>query len=125
MNFRGGWALIKSTWMSWLQYRSFFFLLAFWATRANALLEIQDALIFLLAGQVAPVALLPGPLQLLARVLPFRYMIGFPVEVLLGHLTGVDLLIGFAYQCGWCFIALTLFVVIWRIGVQHYTAVGG
>src|SRR6266566_2772997 len=29
MNFRGGWALIKSTWMSWLQYRSFFFLLAF------------------------------------------------------------------------------------------------
>src|SRR5216683_1368698 len=227
MNLHGGWALIKSTWMSWLQYRSFFFLLAFgwmipplvslfvwstaasekpiqgltqgefvayyllfilinqltysqtnwtvgdsirngdmnrallrplsplfstlstelagkvvymtfvtpvvaglallafWATRANALLEIQDALIFLLAGQVAPVALLPGPLQLLARVLPFRYMIGFPVEVLLGHLTGADLLIGFAYQCGWCLIALTLFVVIWRIGVRHYTAVGG
>ena len=111
--------LLRFFWGYWLA------LLAFWATRANALLEIQDALIFLLAGQVAPVALLPGPLQLLARVLPFRYMIGFPVEVLLGHLTGVQLLIGFAYQCGWCLIALTLFVVIWRIGVRHYTAVGG
>src|SRR5512147_2071342 len=29
MNHRGGWALVKSTWFSWLQYRSFFFLLAF------------------------------------------------------------------------------------------------
>jgi ABC-2 type transport system permease protein len=111
--------LLRFFWGYWLA------LLAFWATRANALLEIQDALIFLLAGQVAPVALLPGPLRLLAVVLPFRYMIGFPVEVLLGHLTGIQLLIGFAYQCGWCLIALTLFVVIWRIGVRHYTAVGG
>ena len=52
--------LLRFFWGYWLA------LLAFWATRANALLEIQDALIFLLAGQVAPVALLPGPLQLLA-----------------------------------------------------------
>jgi ABC-2 type transport system permease protein len=29
MNRRGGWALIKSTWLSWMQHRSFFFLLAF------------------------------------------------------------------------------------------------
>src|SRR5512133_3592194 len=29
MNIRGGLALIQSTWLSWLQYRSFFFLLAF------------------------------------------------------------------------------------------------
>jgi ABC-2 type transport system permease protein len=29
MNRRGGWALIKGVWLSWLQYRSFFFLLAF------------------------------------------------------------------------------------------------
>ena len=128
LTWQQGLAFVPALLLAWLL--RFFWgyslaLLAFWATRANALLEIQDALIFLLAGQVAPVALLPGPLQLLARVLPFRYMIGFPVEVLLGHLTGADLLIGFAYQCGWCLIALTLFVVIWRIGVRHYTAVGG
>ena len=29
MNHRGGWALIRSTWASWMQYRSFFFVLAF------------------------------------------------------------------------------------------------
>lgn len=29
MNHRGGWALIKGTWLSWVQHRSFFFILAF------------------------------------------------------------------------------------------------
>ena len=29
MNHRGGLALIKATWASWLQHRSFFFILAF------------------------------------------------------------------------------------------------
>jgi ABC-type uncharacterized transport system permease subunit len=61
-------------------------LLAFWATRADALLALQDALVFLLAGQVAPTSLLPGVLQKVSVVLPFRYMVGLPVEVLLGQL---------------------------------------
>lgn len=29
INLRGGWALIRSSWASWMQYRSFFFVLAF------------------------------------------------------------------------------------------------
>ena len=47
-------------------------MLAFWATRADALLAVQDALIFLLAGQVAPIQLLPGGLRNAAVALPFR-----------------------------------------------------
>ena len=111
--------LLRFFWGYWLA------LLAFWATRADALLSVQDALLFLLAGQVAPVALLPGVLQSLAVVLPFRYMIGFPIEVLLGQLNASALLTGFVYQGAWFLVALVLFIVIWRSGVRHYTAVGG
>ena len=39
---------------------------------------------FVFAGQVAPTALLPGGLRTAAEWLPFRYMLGFPIEVLLG-----------------------------------------
>ncbi len=53
----GAW-LLRFFWGFWLAC------LAFWATRADALLALQDALIFLLAGVVAPVALLPGALQI-------------------------------------------------------------
>jgi len=100
-------------------------LLAFWATQADALLALQDALIFLLAGQVAPTVLLPGVLRTAALVLPFRYMVGFPVEVLSGQLDRVGLGVGFAYQVGWLTVALVAFLVIWRAGVRRYSAVGG
>ncbi len=112
------WAL-RFFWGYWLA------LLAFWATRADALLAVQDALVFLLAGQVAPRALLPGAMQALATALPFRYMVGFPVEVLTGQLEGTELLIGFVWQGGWLIVALTLSTLMWRRGLRRYTAVGG
>jgi ABC-2 type transport system permease protein len=100
-------------------------LLAFWATRADALLAVQDSLVFLLGGQVAPVALLPGALRLLALVLPFRYMLGFPVEVLTGNLDTQALLAGFAFQLGWLALALALATLAWRRGLRRFSAVGG
>ena len=111
--------MLRFFWGYWLA------LLAFWAARADALLAVQDSLIFLLAGQVAPIALLPDALQLVAKVLPFRYMIGFPVEVLTGQLDTTGLLMGFAVQAGWLVVALALSAVMWRMGLRHYTAVGG
>ncbi len=112
------WAL-RFFWGYWLA------LLAFWATRADGLLALQDALIFLLAGQVAPVSLLPGLLRPLAVALPFRYMLGFPVEVLTGQLSPAELWTGFMFQAGWLLVTLILFAAIWRLGIKHYSALGG
>ncbi|MBN1121017.1 MAG: ABC-2 family transporter protein [Anaerolineae bacterium] len=111
--------LLRFFWGYWLA------LLAFWITRADSLLALQDALIFLLAGQVAPVALLPGVLKTAAIALPFRYMAGFPVEVLTGQAAGVDLVTGFALQIGWTAAAIMLYLALWRRGVRHFTAIGG
>ncbi len=112
------WAL-RFFWGYWLA------LLAFWATRADALLALQDALVFLLAGQVAPTMLLPDWMQSIAHILPFRYMVGFPVEILTGQLASTDLRSGFAYQIGWLIIALVLYLNVWRAGIKRYSAVGG
>lgn len=114
----GAWAL-RFLWGFWLA------LLAFWATRADALLALQDSLVFLLAGVVAPVSLLPGVLQAAARWLPFRYMVGFPVEVLMQPLPAAELTAGFACLAGWLVIAGGLCMLLWRRGLRHYTAVGG
>ncbi|QBD81943.1 hypothetical protein EPA93_40590 [Ktedonosporobacter rubrisoli] len=111
--------LLRFFWGYWLA------LLAFWASRANALLSLQEALTFLLAGQVAPVALLPSFVRALAIVLPFRYMVGFPVEILTTQLSPADLVSGLAYQTAWLLATVILFSFIWRCGVRRYTAVGG
>jgi len=112
------WAL-RFFWGYWLA------LLAFWATRADALLALQDALVFLLAGQVAPTALLPDLMRRISIVLPFRYMLGFPVEILIGQLDTAEIGVGFAVQAGWLVVAVILFGVMWRQGVRRYAAVGG
>jgi len=111
--------MLRFLWGYWIA------LLAFWSARADALLTLQDSLIFLLAGQVAPVALLPGFLQSAAIVLPFRYMVAFPVEILPGNLGRADIAAGFAIQILWTTLAAVLTVVIWRRGVQRYAGFGG
>jgi len=111
--------LLRFFWGYWLA------LLAFWAARADALLAVQDSLIFLLAGQVAPIALLPDVLQVAAKVLPFRYMVSFPVEVFVGQLSPIELATGVAIQLAWLLIAVGLSAVMWRAGVRRYSAVGG
>ncbi len=99
--------------------------LAFWATRADSLLAVQDSLIFLLAGQVAPTVLLPGLMKNAAQILPFRYMIGFPVEIMTGNLNEQEILFGFLIQTGWLVFTLILFIFVWWVGVKQYSAVGG
>jgi len=112
------WAL-RWLWGYWLA------LLSFWATRADALLSLQESLIFLIGGQVAPTLLLPAFLQDAARLLPFRYMVAFPVEILAGQLTPAEIGTGFALQAAWLGVALLLFVALWRAGLRRYSAVGG
>jgi ABC-2 type transport system permease protein len=111
--------LLRFMWGYWLAC------LAFWATRADALLAAQDALVFLLSGVVAPVPLLPGLMQTASQLLPFRYMVGFPVEVLMGHLSAGDVLAGFMLQTVWLFVALLICRMVWRAGLRHYAAIGG
>ncbi len=112
------WAL-RFFWGCWLA------LLAFWSTRADALLAVQDSLVFLLSGIAAPLALLPGGLQVAARWLPFRYMVGFPVEILVQRLPAAEILFGLAVQTGWLLLALALTALTWRSGLRRYAAVGG
>jgi len=110
---------LRFFWGYWLA------LLAFWATRADALLNLQNALLFLIGGQVAPTMILPAWLQGIAQALPFRYMVGFPVEIIMGKLGPPQLMAGFAYQTLWCAIAWGLYQFLWRRGLRQYAAVGG
>ncbi len=112
------WAL-RFLWGLWLA------LIAFWATRSDALLALQDSLVFLLSGVAAPIALLPPFMQAAARILPFRYMVGFPVEVLTQVLPASEILFGLGMQLGWLAAAAALACTLWRRGLRLYTAVGG
>ena len=99
-------------------------MVAFWTTRVSAINQMYYVAALFLSGQVAPLSLMPFPVQVVATLLPFRWIIGFPVELLLGRLTPGEALTGFAAQAVWLAIGLALLKIVWRAGVRQYSAVG-
>lgn len=97
---------------------------AFWTTRVGAINQIYFVLMLFISGQIAPLTLLPLPVQVVSFLLPFRWLINFPVELLLGRLTMVQTLIGLGAQLSWLVVSVLLVRFVWRAGVRVYTAVG-
>ncbi len=99
-------------------------LAAFWTVRVSAINQGYFVVLLFLSGQMAPLSLFPEPLQMAAAILPFRWILSFPVELLLGRLTPVETLAGLAILLGWLAAALIGLMATWRAGVRIYSAVG-
>ncbi len=97
---------------------------AFWTTRITAINQMFFVVVLFLSGQIAPLELMPRPVQIAAALLPFRWVVSFPVELLLGRLTPVQAMTGLGAQAVWLIIALALVRLVWRAGVRIYSAVG-
>jgi len=99
-------------------------LAAFWTTRISALEQMYFAGVLFLSGQFVPLSLYPPGIQSITYLFPFRWMIGFPTELLLGRLTPADTAMGLAAQVGWLTVVLIGMRVLWRAGLRRYSAVG-
>ena len=87
--------------------------------------EVWMTLYFVFSGYIVPLELFPPHLAAIVDVLPFRYLISFPVETVLGLVpfaTSIEYMLR-----QWAFIALfgTAALMLWRAGVRRYEAFGG
>jgi ABC-2 type transport system permease protein len=97
---------------------------AFWTTRVSAVNQTYFVVLLFLSGQFAPLTLLPLPIQVLANVLPFKWLISFPIDLISGRLSVNQALIGLGVQIVWLFASYILLRIVWRAGVKIYAAVG-
>lgn len=97
---------------------------AFWITRTGAINQAYSVVMLFLSGFLAPLALFPPAIQAVAAVLPFRWMVAFPVEVALGRLAPDQVLAGFAAQLAWIAGLVLVMRVVWAAGTRRYSAVG-
>jgi ABC-2 type transport system permease protein len=97
---------------------------AFWTTRINAINQVYFVIFLFFSGRLAPLDLLPSFAQTLATLLPFRWMLSFPLELLLGLLSTQEILTGYAMQLGWTAVVVALMLLAWRSGVRQFSAVG-
>jgi ABC-2 type transport system permease protein len=99
--------------------------LAFRVDSATSLFEIWMGLFGVLSGYLVPLELFPGWVQGLARVLPFRSMLGFPVELVIGLLSRRQVATELLVQWAWIAILLVGARAAWRAGLRHFEAFGG
>ncbi|MEW2273625.1 ABC transporter permease [Streptomyces griseofuscus] len=87
---------------------------------------VKDSVVAFFAGQVVPLALMPGPLAAVARVLPFQGMVDGPLRLLLGRYDGAAGAAGIlAVQLGWALALCTLAALAWRGAVRRVEVLGG
>ena len=99
-------------------------LLTFWTTRMNVLSQFYFAVLLFLSGQLVPFTLFPAPIQFVAKLLPFYWMVAFPVALCIQNLRQNEILSGLTLQSLWLLLSLLLLVVLWRCGIRRYSAVG-
>lgn len=92
--------------------------------RSLAVWEIWMGLYAVLSGYLVPLELMPPWLSSIARWLPFRYMLGFPVEALTNKADRADVLVGLAAQWGMIGFFALVATSLWRIGLRRFEAYG-
>lgn len=120
--------LVPSLVLAWLITFSTMFMigcLAFFVTRSMALLNLYFLLFSLLSGYLLPIPLLPWWIRAPAEVLPFRFMLSAPIELMTRSLSGDQITRLMAGQLAWAIASLVLALWVFRRGVRRFEAVGG
>lgn len=98
--------------------------LAFWITQATAIAELWFWIRSILSGWVIPLALFPAALIGPLNLMPFRYTLSFPIEIILGRLPIDQIAFGFGIELFWIAVFFIAFRFLWSRGLKLYGAVG-
>jgi len=113
--------------LAWIITFSFLFAigsLAFFLTKAMALMNLYFGLFSLLSGYLMPLDLLPSWIGRIAAWSPFRFMLSAPVELLVKPMSrgAAAELVG--KQALWAVAIVLLAMAVWTRGVKRFEAVG-
>ncbi len=98
--------------------------LAFWVDDITGIDRARDMVASVLRGAIVPLALMPGWARGVVDLQPFRYTLSFPIELVIGDLSGDGLMVGMLLQLTYPVLFLAGAMMLWRRGMRAYAAVG-
>jgi ABC-2 type transport system permease protein len=99
--------------------------LAMYVDKSYAIFDVYLGLFAVLSGYLLPLALLPPWVGRIAAWLPFRGMLGFPVELAIGRLDAAAAARELAIQWGYVGALIAGALAVWTRGIRRYEAFGG
>jgi ABC-2 type transport system permease protein len=92
--------------------------------RSMSLFEVYMGIFGVLSGYLVPISFLPPRIAKVAYWLPFRYMLGYPVELMIGRLSRAEALRGLGIQYGTLVVLYLILQYTWSRGVRRFEAYG-
>jgi ABC-2 type transport system permease protein len=89
------------------------------------IMDLWLAGFFVFSGYLFPLDLFPSWLRQVAEVLPFRYQLGLPVELMTQAHTLASALPMLGKQYAWALGMLALALITWKSGMKRFQAFGG
>ena len=102
-----------------------FGLIAFWLLTSFSLEWMMQAILNLLSGSLIPFWFFPEPFGLIARHLPFAWIVYYPSAVWLGRLSPAETLIYFALGLVWAAAIAVGVAILWRKASTRIIVQGG
>ncbi len=99
-------------------------IIGFWGTEVWAPRFIFYVLLGYLSGGAFPLDIVGQNLYNFLKILPFFYLLFFPIKIFLGQFAPGEILLGFAIGIIWIFILGFLLKFAWRRGLRVYGAYG-
>lgn len=99
-------------------------LIGFWSNDVWAPRFIFFMTLNFFAGIYFPLDILPASIYAIYQLLPFPYLLYFPIKIYLGTLSFPEIFIGICITSFWIFIMYFVVKAIWRKGLVVYTAEG-
>lgn len=99
-------------------------LIGFWSPETWGPRFIFFTLLTFLSGDLFPLDIMPQPLFSIAKILPFTYMLYFPIKIYLGNIDNQQILEGFLISIIWLIVIYMFTMFVWKKGLKLYTALG-
>jgi ABC-2 type transport system permease protein len=99
--------------------------IAFWIVEIGFLFEGVRIVIILLSGGIFPLEVFGARFVQITNLLPFKYTIHYPINILNGRIPTGEIAPGLLLQVVWIGVCMVLARYLWRVGSQRYVAVGG
>lgn len=97
---------------------------AFWWLEIEGILFLKRIIVSLLSGAWLPLTVVPPGAAKVLLLMPFQYMVFFPVQIALGKMNPVQIRQGILMQLVWISFFILLSNFCWQAGLKKYTASG-
>ncbi len=101
-----------------------FALLAFFIKQIVGLRALYVNVLSILSGEYIPLKVLAVGILFIFEVLPFRYVLSFPIEIISGDLSYSQIQRGFIISAIWIIVLSVLYKLVYKYAIMKYESEG-